>query len=60
MEHFEGVLNKQDPTNLIDFEHETPMTLWDVIMGNISVEEVTKSIHALKNNKAGRFDEITA
>ena len=52
-EHFEGVLNQPDPTNLIDFEQETPMTLLDVTMGNISIEEVTKSIHALKNNKAG-------
>ena len=29
MEHFEGVLNQPDPTNLIDFEQETPMTLFD-------------------------------
>ena len=52
MEHFEGVLNQQDPTNLIDFEQETSMTLLDVTMGNISIEEEIKSIHALKNNKA--------
>ena len=60
MEHFEGVLNQPDPTNLIDFEQETPMTLLDITMGNISIEEVTKSIHALKNNKAGGLDEVTA
>ena len=59
MEHFEGVVNQPDPTNLIDFEQETPMTLLDVTMGNISIEEVTKSIHALKNNKAGGLDEVT-
>ena len=45
MEHFEGVLNQPEPTNLIDFEQETPMTLLDVTIGNISIEEVTKSIH---------------
>ena len=60
MEHFEGVLNQPDPTNLIDFEQETPMILWDVRMGNILIEYVTKSLHALKNNKAGGLDEVTA
>ena len=35
MEHFEGVLNQPDPTNLIDFEQDTPITLLDVTMGNI-------------------------
>ena len=60
MEHFEVVLNQPDPTNLIDFEQETPMTLLDVTIGNISIEDVTKSIHALKNNKAGGLDEVTA
>ena len=60
MEHFDGVLNQADPTNLIDFEQETPMPLLDVTMGNISIEEVTKSIHAPKNNKAGGLDEVTA
>ena len=38
MEHFEGVLNHPEPTNLIDFEQETPMTLLDVTMGNMSIE----------------------
>ena len=60
MEHFKGVLNQPEPTNLIDFEQETPMTLLDVTMGNISIEEVTKSIHTLKNNQAGGLDEVTA
>ena len=60
MEHFEGVLNQPDPTNLIDFEQETPVILLDVTMGNILIKEVTKSIHALKNNKAGGLDEVTA
>ena len=60
MEHFEGVLNQPEPTNLINVEQETPMTLLDGIMGNISVEEVTKSIRALKNNRAGGLDEVTA
>ena len=60
MEHLKGVLTQPDPTNLIDFEQETPMILLDVTMGNISIEEVTKSIHALKNNKAGGLDEVTA
>ena len=60
MEHFEGVLNQSDTTNLIDFEQETPMTLLDVTMGNIPIEDVTKSIHVLKNNKAGGLDEVTA
>ena len=59
MEHFEGVLNQPDPTNLIEFEQETPMTVLDVTIGNISIEEVTKSIHALKNNNAGGLDEVT-
>ena len=36
------------------------MPLLDVIMGNISIEEVTKSIHAPRNNKAGGIDEVTA
>ena len=36
------------------------MTSLDVTMGNISIEEVTKSIHALTNNKAGGLDEVTA
>ena len=27
MKHFEAVLKQPDPTNLIDFEQETPMTL---------------------------------
>ena len=60
MEHVEGVLNQPDPTTLIDFVQETPMTLLDVTMGNISIEEVTKSIHARKNNKAGVLDEVIA
>ncbi len=60
MEHFEVVLNQPDPTNLIDFEQETPMILLDVTMGNISIEEVTKSIHALKNNKPGGLYEVIA
>ena len=60
MEHFEVFLNQPDPTNLIGFEHDTPMTLLYVTMGNISIEEVTKSIHALKNNKAGGLDEVIA
>ena len=29
-------------------------------MDNISIEEVTKSIHALENNAAGGLDEVTA
>ena len=29
-------------------------------MGNVSIEEVTKSIHAPKNNKAGGLDDVTA
>ena len=60
MEHFEGVLNQPEHTNLIDFEQETSMTLLDVTMDNISIEGVTKSTHALKNNKAGGMDELTA
>ena len=60
MEHYEGVLNQLDPTNLIDFGQETPMTLLEVTMGNVSIEEVTNSIHTLKNNKADGLDEITA
>ena len=48
MEHFEWVLNQPDPINLIDIEQATPMTLLDVTMGDILIEEVTKSIHALK------------
>ena len=36
------------------------MTLLDVTMDIISIEEVTKSIHALKNNKAGGLDGMTA
>ena len=60
MEHFDGVLKQPEPTNLIDFEQEAPMTLLDVTIGNISVEEVNKSIHALKKNKAGGLDEVTA
>ena len=48
MEHFEGVLNQPDHTNLIDFEQDTPTTLFDFTMGNISIEKVAKSIHALK------------
>ena len=59
MENFECVLNQPDPTNLIDVEQVTPMALLDVTMGNISIEEVAKSIHALKNNKAGGLDEVT-
>ena len=39
MEYLEGILNQPDPTNLIDFEQETPSTLFDVTMGNISIEE---------------------
>ena len=57
---FSGVSNQPEPTNLIDFEQETPMTLLDVTMDIISIEEVTKSIHALKNCKAGGLDEMTA
>ena len=60
MEHFEGVLNQPEPTNLIDCEYVTPMTLLYVTMGNISIEEVTKSIHALKNNKPGGLYEVIA
>ena len=29
-------------------------------MDSISIEEVTKSIRALKNNKAGGLDDVTA
>ena len=36
------------------------MTVLDVKMDNISIEEVTKSLHALKNHKAGGFDEAVS
>ena len=36
------------------------MALLDIIISNFSIEEVTKSLHALKKNKAGGLDEVTA
>ena len=57
---FSGLSNQPEPTNLIDFQQETPMTLLDVTLGIISIEEVTNSIHATKNCKAGGLDEMTA
>ena len=38
----------------------TPMPLLEVTMGIISTEEEPKSIHALKNNKAGGLDDVTS
>ena len=55
MKHFEVVLNQPKPTNLVDFERETPMTLLDGTM-----DAVTKCVNALKNIKAGGVDELTA
>ena len=55
MEHSQEVLNQPAASNLIAFEQETPMTLLDVTMDNISKEKVAQS-----NNKADCFDEVTA
>ena len=60
MEHSQEVLNQPAASNLIAFEQETPITLLDVKMDNISKEKVAQSISALVNNKADCLNEVTA
>ena len=59
-EHFNEVLNQQEPDFLLDLSNEDIRAVLNVNMGEISVEEVQKALKNLKNNKAAGIDELQA
>ena len=60
VEHFKETLNQPTPRELYDFEGfpgVDELNVWD---GEISIDEVSKAVKSLKNNKAAGLDQIPA
>jgi len=54
------VLNQPTPDDLFDFSQETDVAQLDIDAEEITVEEVSRAIHRLKNNRASGLDDISA
>nr|XP_014347369.1 PREDICTED: sorting nexin-29-like [Latimeria chalumnae] len=57
-EHFQEVLNRPPPTNLIDLDPQPEER--HVNLGDITIEEVEAAISRLKNGKVAGIDNISA
>ena len=58
-EYFEGLLNAEEPEELIDFSSYTPTEEIDISQGPPSRDELDKAISLLKRNKASGIDNIS-
>ena len=54
------MLNQPTPDDLFDFSQETDVAQQDIDAEEITVEEVSRVIHRLKNNRASGLDDISA
>ena len=59
-EHFEGVLNVPRPDISLPEMDQAPEVITNIDTGDISIAEIKRGIHRLKNDKSLGMDAISA
>ncbi|XP_068739101.1 uncharacterized protein [Montipora capricornis] len=59
-EHFQEVLNRDEPAETLDFDNAEPQQSIEMKEGKITVEEIASAIKQTKGNRAPGEDRVTA
>ena len=59
-EHFQEVLNRDEPAETLDFDNAEPQQSIEMKKGKITVEEIASAIKQTKGNRAPGEDRVTA
>ena len=59
-EHFEGVLNVSRPDMTLPEINQAPEVITSIETADISISEIRRAIHRLKNGKSSGIDAISA